>query len=129
TYITREAAFATERDAQVIKTAIAEAARRNPVINRSVFAFLEDVLLLRDPDGLDLDQKQARRDFVLRFQQLTGPGTAKGVEDPAFYRYFPLASLAEVGGDPDRIGASVDELHVINPLRGQSSPRRLSATP
>jgi (1->4)-alpha-D-glucan 1-alpha-D-glucosylmutase len=128
TYVTREAAFAAERDALVIKTAIAEAARRNPVINRSVFAFIEEVLLLRDPDGLDLDQRQARRDFVLRFQQLTGPVTAKGVEDTAFYRFYPLASLAEVGGDPDRIGASVDELHVINRLRAQSSPRSLSAT-
>ena len=128
TYITREAAFATERDAQVIRTAIAEATRRNPVINRSVFAFLEDILLLHDPGGLDADQTLARRDFVLRFQQLTGPVTAKGVEDTAFYRFFPLASLAEVGGDPDRLGSSVDEFHVISRLRAHSSPRSMSAT-
>ena len=33
-----------------------------------------------------------------RWQQLTGPATAKGVEDRAFWRYITLASLDEVGG-------------------------------
>ena len=33
-----------------------------------------------------------------RWQQLTGPATAKGVEDRAFWRYLALASLGEVGG-------------------------------
>ena len=36
-----------------------------------------------------------------RWQQLTGPATAKGVEDRAFWRYGPLASLSEVGGRPE----------------------------
>ncbi|MBO8899540.1 malto-oligosyltrehalose synthase, partial [Staphylococcus aureus] len=35
-----------------------------------------------------------------RWQQLTGPATAKGVEDRAFWRYVPLSSLSEVGGLP-----------------------------
>ena len=29
---------------------------------------------------------------------------AKGVEDTAFYRYFRLAALNEVGGNPGRFG-------------------------
>ncbi|HEY4184242.1 MAG TPA: malto-oligosyltrehalose synthase [Polyangia bacterium] len=128
TYITREASFVTERDARVIKVATDEAARRNPVINRSLFDFLEEVLLQREQEGMDAQQRQARRDFTLRFQQLTGPVTAKGVEDTAFYRFFPLASLDEVGGDPDRLGASVDELNVTNRLRAQATPRSLSAS-
>ena len=40
--------------------------------------------------------------FVYKFQQFTGPVIAKGLEDTAFYRYFPLASLNEVGSDPMR---------------------------
>jgi maltooligosyltrehalose synthase len=36
-----------------------------------------------------------RRDFVMRFQQLTGPAMAKGLEDTAFYRHDALASLNE----------------------------------
>ena len=41
----------------------------------------------------------------MRFQQLTGPVMAKGVEDTAFYRYLRLLALNEVGGDPGRFGA------------------------
>ena len=36
----------------------------------------------------------------MRFQQLTGPLMAKGIEDTAFYRYNKLLSLCEVGGEP-----------------------------
>ena len=43
----------------------------------------------------------------MRFQQFSSPVMAKGVEDTAFYRYYPLASLNEVGGDPARFGVSV----------------------
>ena len=43
---------------------------------------------------------RARLAFVLRWQQLTGPAAAKGVEDTALYVYAPLASRNEVGGDP-----------------------------
>ena len=39
--------------------------------------------------------------FVQRFQQLSGPATAKGVEDTAFYVYTPLLSRNEVGGGPE----------------------------
>jgi (1->4)-alpha-D-glucan 1-alpha-D-glucosylmutase len=43
-----------------------------------------------------------RREFVVRFQQTSGPVMAKGMEDTAFYRWFPLSSANEVGGEPDR---------------------------
>ena len=42
--------------------------------------------------------------FVLRFQQLTGPVMAKGLEDTAFYATTRSSSLNEVGGEPDRFG-------------------------
>ena len=38
--------------------------------------------------------------FVQRLQQVSGPATAKGVEDTALYVYVPLASRNEVGGAP-----------------------------
>jgi len=43
-------------------------------------------------------------DFALRFQQLTGPVMAKGLEDTCFYRYNRLISLNEVGGEPSVFG-------------------------
>ncbi|MCT9929030.1 malto-oligosyltrehalose synthase [Planotetraspora sp. A-T 1434] len=48
---------------------------------------------------------------VTRFQQTCGPVMAKGVEDTALYRWYPLASLNEVGGEPDRWGVSATEFH------------------
>ncbi|KAJ3049612.1 hypothetical protein HK097_009419, partial [Rhizophlyctis rosea] len=50
-------------------------------------------------------------EFVSRFQQTCGPVMAKGVEDTAFYRYFRLTALNEVGGDPGVFGKSVEEFH------------------
>ncbi|HLS44083.1 MAG TPA: malto-oligosyltrehalose synthase [Ornithinicoccus sp.] len=42
----------------------------------------------------------AARDVAVRFQQVTGPVMAKGIEDTAFYRWHRLVALNEVGGDP-----------------------------
>ncbi|HVR02753.1 MAG TPA: malto-oligosyltrehalose synthase [Polyangia bacterium] len=128
TYVARDATEVRPRDRDVILRAVRAAARRNPVVNRSLFQFIEDLLLLKDPEGLTAEQVEARRDFVLRLQQLTGPVAAKGVEDTAFYRYFPLLSLAEVGGDPDRLGISVAEFHAIMRRRAAAWPHALSAT-
>ena len=48
---------------------------------------------------------------AVRFQQTSGMVMAKGVEDTAFYRVSRLASLTEVGGDPDEFALSVDAFH------------------
>ncbi|HVZ73183.1 MAG TPA: malto-oligosyltrehalose synthase [Polyangia bacterium] len=127
-YVAPDAKEVASRDRAVIARAVREAARRNPVINRSLFDFIESLLLLRDPEGLSADERAARRDFVLRLQQLTGPVMAKGLEDTAFYRHFPLLSLAEVGGDPDRLGASTAEFHAAASARAAAQPRGLSAS-
>lgn len=128
TYVTQNAMDITDRDERVITLAIEEAQRRNPVTNQSLFDFMRDVLMLRDPGGLTAEQMQERKDFVLRFQQLTGPVTAKGIEDTAFYRYFPLLALSEVGINPDQLGVSVDEFHFVQRLRAETRPKALSAS-
>ncbi|GII61576.1 malto-oligosyltrehalose synthase [Sphaerisporangium krabiense] len=48
---------------------------------------------------------------VVRFQQTCGPVMAKGVEDTALYRWYPLACLNEVGGEPDHFWVSPDRFH------------------
>ncbi|GAA5071680.1 (1-_4)-alpha-D-glucan 1-alpha-D-glucosylmutase [Thermocatellispora tengchongensis] len=48
---------------------------------------------------------------VVRFQQTCGPVMAKGVEDTALYRWYPLACLNEVGGEPDHFGLPVADFH------------------
>jgi len=64
----------------------------------------------------------------MRFQQLAAPVMGKGLEDTAFYRYYPLASLNEVGGSPDRFGVSVSSFHRRNAIREQLWPHTMNAT-
>jgi (1->4)-alpha-D-glucan 1-alpha-D-glucosylmutase len=116
------------RDRGYIETAVAEAKRRNPTVNVSIFDFVRDVLLLRYPDRSGPEERAARRDFAMRFQQATGPVTAKGVEDTAFYRYNRLVSLNEVGGDPARYGEPVSVFHARNERRLDRWPESMLAT-
>jgi (1->4)-alpha-D-glucan 1-alpha-D-glucosylmutase len=127
-YTRKEQAEVSREDRRHILKAVGEAKRRNPATSHSIFDFIGKLLLLEDPAGLTEKERDARRDFILRFQQLTGPVTAKGMEDTAFYRYYPLASLNEVGGDPQRFGISVEEFHDFNARRMLERPHGLSAT-
>jgi len=54
---------------------------------------------------------QGPAEFIVRFQQTSGPVVAKGVEDTASYRWPRLISLNEVGSDPDRFGVDPAEFH------------------
>ncbi|MFE5974446.1 malto-oligosyltrehalose synthase [Streptomyces sp. NPDC056460] len=49
--------------------------------------------------------------FRTRFAQTSSALRAKSVEDTAFYRYTPLLSANEVGGDAGRPAVAVDEFH------------------
>jgi (1->4)-alpha-D-glucan 1-alpha-D-glucosylmutase len=94
----------------------------------SVFDFIASVLLLKNPPTLSEEQAIGRRLFVLKLQQVSGPVAAKGVEDTAFYRYYPLASLNEVGGDLDARPLSPEEFHRLMRQRAANWPHSLSAT-
>ncbi len=122
TYIRSDQKEVDSEDRRQITGAIREAKRRNPAISESVFEFIQNVLLLEHPEGLDDSQRAERHAFALRFQQLSAPVMAKGVEDTAFYRYYPLASLNEVGGNPERFGISLNAFH-----RRNLDPRRVVA--
>ncbi len=114
-------------DEQIVFRAIRAAKRRNPEMSPSVFDFLRDVLLLSREPANEEDRK-ARVELAMRFQQLTGPVTAKGVEDTAFYTYVRFVALDEVGGNPDHFGTTVDEIHVGNRARRAKWPRTMTAT-
>jgi (1->4)-alpha-D-glucan 1-alpha-D-glucosylmutase len=116
------------QDRACVEVAVAFAKRRNPAISPAGFDFIRDTLLLRSPEHADEAYRAAQLAFVQRFQQLTAPVTAKGVEDTAFYRYHRLVSLNEVGGDPDRFGATVEEFHKQCAARQRDWPGGLSAT-
>ena len=50
---------------------------------------------------------------------------AKGVEDTAFYRYFLLPALNEVGGQPRPLRLGVDDFHAENVGARRRFPRHL----
>ena len=84
--------------------AVAAARQRRPDIDGELLSFIRELAVL-DHEGA------AAAEFAVRFGQLSAPVMAKGVEDTAFYRYYPLASLNEVGGDPGRFGRPVTDFH------------------
>ncbi|HEU5244711.1 MAG TPA: malto-oligosyltrehalose synthase [Gaiellaceae bacterium] len=81
------------------------------------------------PDDLRrviLDFEQPK--FVVRWQQTTGAVMAKGVEDTAFYRWFRLTALNEVGGNPDRFSLSPADFHRAALERLERHPHTLLAS-
>lgn len=66
--------------------------------------------------------------LLRRFEQLSGPAAAKGVEDTALYVHVPLVSRNEVGGEPDTdLERAVEAFHAAASERQQRWPRALLA--
>ncbi len=86
-----------------------------------LFEFLHHLLVGRIPGALE-------RQFVARFQQLTGPAMAKGMEDTAMFRHHRLISLNEVGSDPDLFGLEPEAFHAYNARMQNEWPRTMLAT-
>jgi len=110
-----------QEDRRYIDWALALARRRDTSTDRAVYDFIRSILLADDPAG-------AARRFAMRFQQVTAPVTAKGVEDTALYRFDRLVSLNEVGGEPDHFGTSVRAFHADARHRALHWPHELLAT-
>jgi len=117
-----------EKDVQYIEATLAKAKRKNPALNASIFDFLRDVLLLRFPEKAGELDKAAWLNFAMRFQQLTGPVMAKGLEDTSFYIYNRLVSLNDVGGTPGHFGTPLELFHGQNLERFKSFPHAMIAT-
>ena len=98
---------------------VIEDADREEIGRANVSEELRRVLFLQEPGN---------EEFVVRFQQTTGPVMAKGVEDTAFYRYVRLTALNEVGGNPGRFGLSIDEFHAANEQRAGRFPLHMLTT-
>lgn len=115
-------------DRVLVLRAAGQARRNNPLLGRPIIQFIADVLLLNDPipDGVSDEYRQLQREIAGRFQQLTAPVTAKGVEDTVLYRFTRLVSLNEVGGHPARMGRSPLELHDFLTQRAATQPAAMT---
>jgi (1->4)-alpha-D-glucan 1-alpha-D-glucosylmutase len=113
---------------KLLEEALAQARVRKPALNPQCFDFLQDVLLLSNPPHVLPDHREARLNFVLRWQQFTGPIVAKGLEDTALYVYQPLLSLNEVGGDPTPAGICPKEFFEFIAHRLGKWPHSMNAS-
>jgi (1->4)-alpha-D-glucan 1-alpha-D-glucosylmutase len=118
TYVTEGSGAVAEADRKVIGEAAAAARPSLGPAGAAALDRLVAALLLERPAP----------EAVRRFQQLTGPAMAKGVEDTALYRDTRLVARNEVGGNLGRFGRPVAELHQANAERQARWPRSLLAT-
>jgi (1->4)-alpha-D-glucan 1-alpha-D-glucosylmutase len=125
TYISR--AEISENDRKTILEAVDRARANFPALLHG-FTFVRRFLLLDFPDYVAEEEKGYWLHFAMRFQQLTGPVMAKGVEDTTLYGYNRLVSLNEVGGRPDHFGCSLEEFHNFNTKKRDLWPDSLNAT-
>jgi (1->4)-alpha-D-glucan 1-alpha-D-glucosylmutase len=95
---------ASDADIEMIKSAFQLACEARKDLSPEIFALTQELLLTPQ-------LSVAARNFVARFQQLTGPVMAKGVEDTAFYCFNRFTSLNEVGGDPKNFGTRIESFH------------------
>jgi (1->4)-alpha-D-glucan 1-alpha-D-glucosylmutase len=117
----------SEHDRRYIAEAMQKAKRRAPAIAGVEFDFIERLLLKRTSPRAP-DECEARARFIGKFQQITSPVAAKGIEDTALYIHNRLLSLNEVGSDPTQFGLEPPAVHAWMAERQQRCPAALSAT-
>jgi (1->4)-alpha-D-glucan 1-alpha-D-glucosylmutase len=88
---------------------------------------VRSALLLELPAQSESARGRMRR-FAMKFQQITAPTTAKGIEDTALYRFNRLVSLNEVGGEPDLYGSSARAFHTDAQYRARHWPHEMLTT-
>ena len=126
TYMQGEGPVAADREQ--VQNALAEARRRHRGRRQGLYRFFERILSMEIPSDAPEERRARWKDFVQGWQQFTGPVMAKGVEDTVFYRYSPLISLNEVGGDPRTDHLGPEAFHEFNRRRREEHPLTLSAT-
>jgi (1->4)-alpha-D-glucan 1-alpha-D-glucosylmutase len=117
----------SEADRHYVQFAVQEAKGKHPELINEL-NLIEKFLLLEYDPYLSEENQQLWLHFVMKFQQFSGPLTAKGVEDTLFYVYNRFVSLNEVGGAPNQFGITPDTLHQFNKKRAKSWPHTLNTT-
>ena len=102
---------APEESVEILNETAAKARRVLDPELHDTLDVVVDLVLGRQVASEGHSQRELRDELVVRFQQVCGAVTAKGVEDTAFYRWTHLVSLNEVGGAPENWGLDVDAFH------------------
>ncbi len=121
TYAQASDSRVSEHDARYVGEAIEAAKSHRTDIDPDLFAFMQNLLTLKVTGSVEAE-------FVMRFQQTTGPVMAKGVEDTVFYNFNRLVALNEVGGNPGQFGISLADFHHTSIATQRHWPTSMLAT-
>lgn len=120
TYVVPEAGIVSDADVRAVERAVATARTHDASLDGALLEALGEVLTLKRTGPQEAD-------VVRRFQQLTPPVAAKGVEDTALYRDVTALALNDVGCSPDLFSLEAEVFHARQ-LEAQARwPRRLVA--
>jgi (1->4)-alpha-D-glucan 1-alpha-D-glucosylmutase len=121
TYVQPERVEMEDTDRSILTSAIDAAMHQLPNVAPALFRALRSLLLMERRD-------HNASEFVLAFQQVSGPAMAKGAEDTAFYNFNRLVSLNEVGGNPGRFGVNVSTFHRLVSAYAERWPGTMLST-
>jgi (1->4)-alpha-D-glucan 1-alpha-D-glucosylmutase len=127
TYVDERCPVAEGEDRRLLEEALSDARSRGRAAAEALN--LLEAVLLGHQGWTELSEiSRFRLRCVQRFQQVSGPATAKGIEDTAFYAYAPLLSRNEVGGGPETpLSRAVEDFHRANAHRAERWPGTMVA--
>lgn len=110
-----------------VQEAAHRAASRLDEERGDTLAVVVDLVLGREVGSAGRTHEARRAEIIIRFQQVCGAVTAKGVEDTAFYRWTHLVSLCEVGGSPGSFALGPDAFHAWAAHQAERQPSSMTA--
>ena len=125
TYLSQEGSRPEDR--LYVRQAVEKAKTQHPEQVHEL-EFIENLLLQEFVQELNTRDRKEWLRVVMKFQQVSGPLMAKGLEDTVMYIYNRLISLNEVGGSPNRFGVSLKAFHDFNKERARRHPHTMNAT-
>ena len=121
TYVVPERDEVSDEDRAAVARAVGRAHDHLDARDHAALELLQEVLVLHR-------RGTAGDELAARFQQVSGPVMAKGVEDTTFYRDVRFVALNEVGGSPAHVGEPPSALHAANQQRQARWPKAMLTT-
>ena len=103
-------------DKKYLSEVIEKVKNENQLLTKE-FQYIGSLLTKDFGEKFTTEQKDKSLNFLMKFQQLTGPIMAKGFEDTVLYVFNRLTSLNEVGSSPDKFGITLADFYNFNRKR------------
>jgi len=108
-------------DREVVESVARRVKEQERHLDAELVSWVQDLLLMRHRGDLEVE-------FAMRFQQLSGPVMAKGIEDTALYRFHRAMAVNDVGSDPADPVVSMDAFHAAMGEAAARAPQAMLTT-